>query len=93
MKQADCYCIAEEAQAELDSIEGELELLELQISELLEKQASLTSRKNKLRKILGSSSDSAQASGSAKASKPALSKKDLQHYEESGERNSTWNAS
>ncbi|XP_060759444.1 ATP-dependent DNA helicase Q1 [Neoarius graeffei] len=73
----------EEAQAELDSIEGELELLELQISELLEKQASLTSRKNKLRKILGSSSDSAQASGSAKASKPALSKKDLQHYEES----------
>ncbi|XP_053544266.1 ATP-dependent DNA helicase Q1 isoform X3 [Ictalurus punctatus] len=73
----------EEARAELDSIEAELELLELQISELLEKQASLTSRKNKLLKILGGSCDPAQPSGSTKPSKPAFGKKDLQHYEES----------
>ncbi|KAK3517902.1 hypothetical protein QTP70_027310 [Hemibagrus guttatus] len=73
----------EQAQAELDSVEAELELLELQISELLEKQASLTSRKNKLLKILDGSFDSAQPSGSAKPSKPTFSKKDLQHYEES----------
>ncbi|MCJ8742985.1 hypothetical protein PDJAM_G00088520 [Pangasius djambal] len=73
----------EEARAELDSIDAELELLELQISELLEKQASLTSRKNKLLKILDGSCDSARPSGSAKPSKPAFSKKDLQRYEES----------
>lgn len=69
-------------------MEAELELLELQISELLEKQASLTSRKNKLLKILDGSCDSAQPSGSAKMPQNAFSKKDLQHYEESGERNS-----
>ncbi|TST22558.1 ATP-dependent DNA helicase Q1 [Bagarius yarrelli] len=73
----------EEARAELDSVEAELELLELQISELLEKQASLTARKNKLLKILDGSCDSAQSSGSAKPSTPVFSKKDLQHYEES----------
>ncbi|KAI5618010.1 ATP-dependent DNA helicase Q1 isoform X1 [Silurus asotus] len=73
----------EEARAELESVEAELELLELQISELLEKQASLTSRKNKLLKILDGSCVSAQASGSAKPSKLTFSKKDLQHYEES----------
>ncbi|XP_036433594.1 ATP-dependent DNA helicase Q1 [Colossoma macropomum] len=73
----------EEARAELDSVEAELEVLELQISELLEKQASLTSRKNKLLKILEGSCESPQPSGSGKASKPAFSKKDLQHYEES----------
>ncbi|XP_060745737.1 ATP-dependent DNA helicase Q1 isoform X2 [Tachysurus vachellii] len=73
----------EEARAELDSVEAELEFLELQISELLEKQASLTSRKNKLLKILDGSYDSAQPSGSAKPSKPGFSKKDLQHYEDS----------
>ncbi|XP_058273598.1 ATP-dependent DNA helicase Q1 isoform X1 [Hemibagrus wyckioides] len=73
----------EEARTELDSVEAELELLELRISELLEKQASLTSRKHKLLKILGGSCDSAQPSGSAKPSKSTFSKKDLQHYEES----------
>ncbi|GAA6076873.1 ATP-dependent DNA helicase Q1 isoform X2 [Tachysurus ichikawai] len=73
----------EEARTELDSVEAELEFLELQISELLEKQASLTSRKNKLLKILDGSYDSAQPSGSAKPSKPGFSKKDLQHYEDS----------
>ncbi|KAM9467391.1 ATP-dependent DNA helicase Q1 isoform 1-T1 [Clarias gariepinus] len=72
----------EDARAELDSVEAELELLELQISELLEKQASLTSRKNKLLKILDGSCTSAQPSGSAKPSKPAFSKKDLQYYED-----------
>lgn len=76
-----------EARAELDSVEAELELLELQISELLEKQASLTSRKNKLLKILSGSCDSAQPSGSVKMPKTAFSKKDLQHYEDSGENN------
>lgn len=79
--------LTEEARAELDSVEAELELLELQISELLEKQASLTARKNKLLKILDGSCDSTQPSGSAKPPKTTFSKKDLQHYEESGERN------
>ncbi|XP_066526085.1 ATP-dependent DNA helicase Q1 isoform X4 [Hoplias malabaricus] len=73
----------ENAREELDSVESELELLELQISELLEKQASLSSRKNQLLKILEGSSDCSRPSGSGKASKPAFSKKDLEHYEQS----------
>ncbi|XP_076861490.1 ATP-dependent DNA helicase Q1 isoform X2 [Brachyhypopomus gauderio] len=73
----------EDAEAELNSIDAELELLEAQISELLEKQAALTSRKNQLLKFLDGSDDSAQPSGSGKPPKPAFSKKDLQNYEES----------
>lgn len=75
---------ADDAQAELDSVEAELEVVELQISELLEKQTKLNSRKNKLLKILEGACSSAQPSGSSKAPKPSFSKQDLQHYEESG---------
>lgn len=61
-----------------------MEVVELQISELLEKQTKLTSRKNKLLKILEGACSSAQPSGSSKAPKLSFSKQDLQHYEESG---------
>ncbi|XP_051547289.1 ATP-dependent DNA helicase Q1-like isoform X2 [Myxocyprinus asiaticus] len=76
----------DDAQAELDSVEAELEVVELQISELLEKQAKLNSRKNKLLKNLEGACSSAQPSGSSKAPKtssPSFSKQDIQHYEES----------
>ncbi|XP_057180816.1 ATP-dependent DNA helicase Q1 [Triplophysa rosa] len=72
-----------DAQTELDSVEAELEMVELQISELLEKQSKLNSRKNKLLKIVEGACSSAQPSGSSKAPKPSFSKQDLQHYEES----------
>ncbi|XP_062851560.1 ATP-dependent DNA helicase Q1 isoform X2 [Trichomycterus rosablanca] len=73
----------ERARAELDSVDAELELLELQISELLEKQAALTSRKKQLLKSLDGSCDFSQPSGSGETPKATFSKKDLQHYEES----------
>lgn len=73
----------DDAQAELDSVEADLEMVELQISELLEKQAKLNSRKNKLLKILEGACSSAQPSGSSKSPKATFSKQDLQHYEES----------
>lgn len=73
-----------DAQAELDSVEAELEMVELQISELLEKQTKLNSRKNKLLQTLEGACSSAQPSGSSKPRKPSFSKQDLQHYEESG---------
>uniref|UniRef100_A0A8C1J4E9 ATP-dependent DNA helicase n=1 Tax=Cyprinus carpio TaxID=7962 RepID=A0A8C1J4E9_CYPCA len=58
-------------------------MVELQISELLEKQTKLSSRKNKLLQILEGACSSAQPSGASKPPKPSFSKQDLQHYEES----------
>ncbi|TRY65074.1 hypothetical protein DNTS_026093, partial [Danionella cerebrum] len=72
-----------EAQAELDSVDAELETVEMQIAELLEKQTTLNSRKTKLLKILEGACNSAQPCGSSKVPKPSFSKKDLQHFEES----------
>uniref|UniRef100_A0A8D3CZ66 ATP-dependent DNA helicase n=1 Tax=Scophthalmus maximus TaxID=52904 RepID=A0A8D3CZ66_SCOMX len=43
-----CVLFSSDVQAELDSVEAELELVELQITELLQKQAELTSRKDAL---------------------------------------------
>uniref|UniRef100_A0A8C2H996 ATP-dependent DNA helicase n=1 Tax=Cyprinus carpio TaxID=7962 RepID=A0A8C2H996_CYPCA len=63
---------ADDAQAELDSVEAELEMVELQISELLEKQTKLNSRKNKLLQILEGACSSAQPSGSSKPRKPSF---------------------
>uniref|UniRef100_A0A8C1KPL1 ATP-dependent DNA helicase n=1 Tax=Cyprinus carpio TaxID=7962 RepID=A0A8C1KPL1_CYPCA len=74
---------SDDAQVELDSVEAELEMVELQISELLEKQTKLNSRKNKLLQTLEGACSSAQPSGSSKPRKPSFSKQDLQHYEES----------
>nr|CAI21096.1 novel protein similar to vertebrate RecQ protein-like DNA helicase Q1-like (RECQL) [Danio rerio] len=73
----------DDAREELDSVEAELEMVELQISELLEKQTRLNSRKNKLLKVLEGACSSAQPSGSGKTPKSSFSKQDLQHYEDS----------
>lgn len=67
-------------QAELDSVEAELEVVELQIAELLEKQASLTSKKKQLLCRLEEPCDSTQPSGSG----PAMTKQELLRYENDG---------
>lgn len=73
-------------QAELDSVEAELEVVELQIAELLEKQASLTSRRKRLLRKLEEACDSAQPSGSSSGSGsgPAMTKQELLRYENDG---------
>uniref|UniRef100_A0A8C7GD41 ATP-dependent DNA helicase n=1 Tax=Oncorhynchus kisutch TaxID=8019 RepID=A0A8C7GD41_ONCKI len=70
-------------QTELDSVEAELEVVELQIAELLEKQASLTSRRKRLLRKLEEACDSAQPSGSCSGSGsgPAMTKQELLRYE------------
>lgn len=77
--------LSSDAQAELDSVEAELELVELQISDLLEKQAELTSRKNALLQCLGQACDAAQSSSSSKSKpEPAMSKKQMKLYDGTG---------
>lgn len=80
-------------QAELDSVEAELELVELQIAELLEKQAELTSRKNRLLCQLDEACNAVQPSGSSSSSScstkasgagPKLSKQEMQCYDNAG---------
>ncbi|CAJ1055735.1 ATP-dependent DNA helicase Q1 isoform X2 [Xyrichtys novacula] len=77
-----------DVQAQLDSVEEELELVELQISELLQKQAELTAQKNSLLQQLENACDAAQpssssSSSSSKSSKadPAMSKQELKLYD------------
>ncbi|XP_039999850.1 ATP-dependent DNA helicase Q1 isoform X1 [Xiphias gladius] len=76
-----------DAQAELDSVEAELELVELQITELLQKQAELTSRKNTLLQRLEEACDAAQSSSSCSSSlkssgaAPVMSKQEMQRYD------------
>ncbi|XP_062338527.1 ATP-dependent DNA helicase Q1 isoform X1 [Osmerus eperlanus] len=76
-----------EVQAELDSVEAELEVVELQVAELLEKQASLTSRRKHLLRKLEEACDSAQPSGSSSSSQSSragpISKKEMQLYDNS----------
>ncbi|XP_034529052.1 ATP-dependent DNA helicase Q1 isoform X3 [Notolabrus celidotus] len=74
-----------DVQAQLDSVEEELELVELQISELLEKQTELTAQKNSLLQQLENAFDAAEPSSSS-SSKPAkanalMSKQELQRYD------------
>ncbi|XP_055760959.1 ATP-dependent DNA helicase Q1-like isoform X2 [Salvelinus fontinalis] len=64
-----------DVQAELDSVEAKLEVVELQIAELLKKQASLTSKKKQLLGRLEEPCDSTQPSG------PAMTKQELLRYE------------
>ena len=73
-------------QTELDSVEAELEVVELQIAELLEKQASLTSRRKRLLRKLEEACDSAQpsVSSSDSGSGPAMTKQELLRYENDG---------
>ncbi|XP_069544289.1 ATP-dependent DNA helicase Q1 isoform X1 [Brachyistius frenatus] len=75
-----------DVQAELDSLESELELVELQISELLQKQAELTSRKNALLQLLEEACDTARPSSSSSSSKssgaePVMSEQETQRYD------------
>ncbi|XP_070709863.1 ATP-dependent DNA helicase Q1 [Pempheris klunzingeri] len=77
-----------DVQAELDSVEAELELVELQITELLQKQAELTTRKNALLQQLEEACDAARPSSSSSLSlskssrpDPVMSKQEMQHYD------------
>ncbi|XP_070785238.1 ATP-dependent DNA helicase Q1 [Enoplosus armatus] len=79
-----------DVQAELDSVEAELELVELQITELLQKQAGLTARKNALLRQLEEACDAAQPSSSSSSSsstskssgaKAVMSKQEMQRYD------------
>ncbi|XP_070848672.1 ATP-dependent DNA helicase Q1-like [Chaetodon trifascialis] len=77
-----------DVQAELDSVEAELNLLELQITELLEKQAELTARKNTLLLQLEEAVDAAQLSSSSTSSSsksylacPVMNKQEMQRYD------------
>ncbi|GAA6224926.1 ATP-dependent DNA helicase Q1 isoform X3 [Lates japonicus] len=80
--------LSNDAQAELDSVEAELELVELQIAELLQKQADLTSRKNALLQRLEEACDAAQSSSSSSSTSlkssganPVMSKQEMLLYD------------
>ncbi|KAM9334933.1 ATP-dependent DNA helicase Q1 [Symphorus nematophorus] len=77
-----------DVQEELDSVETELELVELQITELLQKQAELTARKNSLLQQLEEACDAAQPSSSSSSSSSkssgaasVMSKQEMQRYD------------
>lgn len=81
----------DDVQDELDSVEAELHLVELQITELLKKQSELNSRKKFLLQQLEEACDAAQPSSSSSSSsssksstsESALSKQDLKRYDAS----------
>lgn len=71
-----------DVQAELDSVEAELELVELQISDLLQKQTELTGRKDALLLRLQDVCVAAQPSSSkSPGAPPGLSKQEMQLYD------------
>ncbi|XP_041820336.1 ATP-dependent DNA helicase Q1 isoform X3 [Chelmon rostratus] len=77
-----------DAQAELDSVEAELKLVELQITELLEKQTELTTRKNALLLQLEEAVNAAQPSSSSTSSSsksygadPVMSRQEMKRYD------------
>ncbi|KAM3588131.1 uncharacterized protein V6R79_022252 [Siganus canaliculatus] len=77
-----------DVQAELDSVEEELELVEMQMAELLQKQSKLSARKNALLRKLEEACDAAQPSSSSSSSSSkspsvnsVLSKKEMQRYD------------
>ena len=72
-------------------MEGELELVDLQIAELEEKQTQLLARKSQLLRQLGKACEAAggpkgtsSSSSSSKAAPPALSKQELESYDKAG---------
>lgn len=80
-----------DAQAELDSVEAELKLVELQITELLEKQTELTTRKNALLLQLEEAVNAAQPSSSSTSSSsksygadPVMSRQEMKRYDSTG---------
>ncbi|XP_017281836.1 ATP-dependent DNA helicase Q1 isoform X2 [Kryptolebias marmoratus] len=77
-----------DVQVELDSVEAELQCVELQVAELLKKQAQLTSRKNALLQQLEEACDAALPSSSSSSSsskssraEPVMSKQEMQRYD------------
>ncbi|XP_077357391.1 ATP-dependent DNA helicase Q1 isoform X2 [Festucalex cinctus] len=75
---------ANDVQKELDSVEAELELVELQIAELLEKKTDLTLRKNTLLCKLEEACDAASASSSSSQTSQTdseISTEEMQHYD------------
>ncbi|XP_076023461.1 ATP-dependent DNA helicase Q1 isoform X2 [Genypterus blacodes] len=85
----ECRDSGNDVQAELESVEAELELVELHIAELLEKQAELTSQKNRLLCRLEEACDAVQPSASSSSSSCSakasgagsqLSKQEMQRY-------------
>ncbi|KAK5849114.1 hypothetical protein PBY51_008782 [Eleginops maclovinus] len=80
----DCGGGTNDVQEELDSVESELELVELQISDLQHKQAELNERKNALLQQLEEACDAAQPSASSSKSSvatPVISKQEMQLYD------------
>lgn len=78
-------------QAELDSVEAELEVVELEIAELLQKKGELNTRRDALLQQLAEACDAAQpssslSSSSSKSFKPdqVLSKQEMQRYDGTG---------
>ena len=73
-------------------MDAELELVDLQIAELEEKQTELNARKSRLLKRVGaagggpkgSSSSSSSSSKAPVAAPPALSKTELERYDKAG---------
>ncbi|KAM6896504.1 ATP-dependent DNA helicase Q1 isoform 1-T1 [Lycodopsis pacificus] len=71
-----------DVQVELESVEAELEEVELQITVLLQKQAELTGRKDALLQRLGEVCDAAQpASSKSSGAHPVLSKQEMLLYD------------
>ncbi|XP_056132956.1 ATP-dependent DNA helicase Q1 [Lampris incognitus] len=74
-----------DVQAELHSVEAELEVVELQIAELLEKQTELNSRKNvllrKLEDACDASSSSSLSSSKASGANPVMTKQEMKRYD------------
>ncbi|XP_041637017.1 ATP-dependent DNA helicase Q1 isoform X1 [Cheilinus undulatus] len=87
----DCIGKSKDVQAQLDSVESELELVELQIAELLQKQAELTAQKNALLLQLEDACDAAQPSSSSSSlssssskssgASPGMNKQELKRYD------------
>lgn len=84
-------CSCTDFQAELDSVEAELELVEVQIAELLQKQTELTTRRKSLLQQLEEACDAAQPSSSSSSSSskssradPVMSEQERQRYDRSG---------
>ncbi|KAL6117177.1 recql [Pungitius sinensis] len=71
-----------DAQAELETVDAELELVELQILDLLQKQAELRRRKDALLQPPQEPCDAAQPSSSkSSGANPVLSKQEMQLYD------------
>lgn len=82
-----CVSLGDEMQAELASIELELEEVEQQIASLLDRQSELNAQRTRLLKSLPdplSSDGTSQSPGSSQPSQPRLSKQELQSYKNAG---------